>query len=86
MMKLMKIALVVARIPGGTRMKLAAHSGPLVAKITNAYSVPSRPRSNGKNTAGNTSTEAMPYTKKSKNSEARPMITPMAISPGAILE
>ncbi len=56
------------------------------AKITKAYNVPSRPRSNGKNTAGNTSTEAMPYTKKSKNSEARPMITPMAISPGAILE
>ena len=31
-----------------------------------AYSVPSRPRANGKNTDGNTSTEAMPNTKKSK--------------------
>jgi hypothetical protein len=30
------------------------------AKMTKAYSVPSRPRSNGKNTLGNTSTEAMP--------------------------
>ena len=55
-------------------------------KITKAYNVPSRLRSKGENTAGNTRTEAMPYTKKSKNSDARPMMTPMAISPGAILE
>ena len=54
-------------------------------KMTKAHSVPSSCGSNGKNTRGNTSTQAMPKTKKSKYSEARPMTTPTAISPGATL-
>ena len=37
----------------------------------------------GKNSCGKISTEAMPYTKKSKYSEVRPMTTPTAISLGA---
>ena len=36
----------------------------------------------GKNTFGNTSTEAMPNTKKSKYSDARPITTPSAMSLG----
>ena len=40
---------------------------------------------NGKNTFGNTTTEAMAKTKKSKYSAARPMMTPMAISLGGDL-
>ncbi len=53
------------------------------AKIANAYSVPSSFASYGKNTDGNTSTDAMPYAKKSKYSDARPTTTPTAMSPGA---
>ncbi|MNS86402.1 hypothetical protein D3C72_1203050 [compost metagenome] len=54
-------------------------------KMTKAQSVPSRGSSKGKNTFGKTSTHAMPKTKKSKYSEARPTTTPTAISPGATL-
>ncbi len=36
----------------------------------------------GNNSDGKTSTQAIPNTKKSKYSDARPMITPTAISPG----
>jgi len=36
----------------------------------------------GKISLGNTRIEPMPYTKKSKNSEVRPMTTPMATLPG----
>ena len=51
-------------------------------KMAKEYSVPFSWSANGKNTDGNTSTEAMAYTKKSKYSEARPITTPTAISPG----
>ncbi|MGY3106653.1 hypothetical protein ACVWW7_003280 [Bradyrhizobium sp. LM6.9] len=37
---------------------------------------------NGNTRRGKTITEAIAKTKKSKNSEVRPMMTPMAISPG----
>jgi|GEM_PF-5758416 len=66
-------------VPNGRAMKANE-------KITNAHSMPSSSLSNGKNTLGNTSTQAMPKTKKSKYSEARPMTTPTAISPGATCE
>jgi len=54
-------------------------------KMTKAQSVPSSCGSKGKKTFGKTSTQAMPNTKKSKYSEARPTTTPTAISPGATL-
>ena len=54
-------------------------------KMTKDQSVPSSAGSNGKNTRGKTSTQAMPKTKKSKYSEVRPTMTPTAISPGATL-
>ena len=44
--------------------------------------VPSKRDKNGKSRPGNTRTQAIPNTKKSKYSAARPMITPTAISPG----
>ena len=40
-------------------------------KMTKDQSVPSSAGSNGKNTRGKTSTQAMPKTKKSKYSEVR---------------
>ena len=52
------------------------------ANTAKAASMPSSVDRNGKKTCGNTSTQAMPKTKKSKYSDARPMITPAAISPG----
>ena len=45
-------------------------------KMTKDQSVPSSAGSNGKNTRGKTSTQAMPKTKKSKYSEVRPTMTP----------
>ncbi len=52
------------------------------AKIAKAISVPSRRVMKGKTNDGNTSTQAIPKTKKSKYSDDRPMITPTAISLG----
>src|SRR3954471_4177066 len=46
--------------------------------------MPSSRPANGKNTAGKTSTDAIAKTKKSKYSEARPITTPTAMSPGAM--
>jgi hypothetical protein len=63
--------------PMGRARKASANS-------VKAYSVPSNRSANGKNTRGKTNTDAIPYTKKSKCSDARPMMTPIAISPGAI--
>jgi hypothetical protein len=54
-------------------------------KIMNEYSVAVSGSSKGKNTFGNTKTDAIAYTKKSKYSDARPITTPMAISPGDTL-
>ena len=51
-------------------------------KMANAISVPSRRDKNGNSSEGNTSTLAMPNTKKSKYSDERPMTTPTAISLG----
>src|SRR5574343_660551 len=51
-------------------------------KMANAIRVPSRRERNGNSRDGNTSTLAIPNTKKSKYSDDRPMITPTAISPG----
>jgi hypothetical protein len=48
--------------------------------------MPSRVLTKGKNTLGNTNTQAIPNTKKSKCSDARPITTPIAISPGATVE
>ena len=66
-----------AMVPNGRATKARA-------KMLNAYNSPSRRDTKGKNTEGNTSTDAIPYTKKSKYSDARPMTTPMAISPGSM--
>ena len=63
-------------VPSGRATNASANSA-------NDHSVPCRRSMNGKNTAGNTSAEAMPKTKKSKYSDARPITTPTAISPGA---
>ena len=54
-------------------------------KMMNEYSVPVSGSSKGKNIFGNTRTDAIAYTKKSKYSEARPITTPIAISPGVTL-
>ena len=64
-------------VPNGREMKANE-------KIANAYSSPCRSSANGKKTWGNTRTAAMPNTKKSKYSEARPTTTPTAISSGAM--
>src|SRR3546814_530419 len=71
-----------------TAMKMAVPNGRQMnakEKIANDHSVPYNSGSNGKKTCGKTATQAMPKTKKSKYSDARPMITPTAISPGATL-
>src|SRR6187455_385863 len=68
---------IPARVPIGRTTKASASRA-------KAYRMPSRRAAKGKNTAGNTSTEAMPKTKKSKYSEARPITTPTAMSPGAM--
>src|SRR6478752_1286279 len=65
-----------ASVPIGRATKASASKA-------KAYKVPCSRSANGKNTAGKTSTEAMPKTKKSKYSEARPITTPTAMSPGA---
>ena len=53
------------------------------AKMPNDQIVPVSRSTNGKTSCGKTKTDAIAKTKKSKNSEVRPMITPIAISPGA---
>ncbi|MNN96567.1 hypothetical protein D3C81_2155850 [compost metagenome] len=62
-------------VPSGRAMKA-------MAKMAKAMSVPSSRVMKGNNSDGKTSTQAIPNTKKSKYSDARPMITPTAISPG----
>src|SRR5690606_12194001 len=72
-----------------TAMKMAVPNGRQMnanEKITNDHSVPYSGVSKGKKICGKTATQAMPNTKKSKYSDARPMTTPTAISPGATLE
>src|SRR3954454_19374768 len=54
-------------------------------KTAKEYRVAVRGSAKGKNTLGNTTTEAIAKTKKSKYSAARPMMTPRAISLGATL-
>ena len=64
-------------VPKGRAMKARE-------KMAKAISVPSSRDRKGNSSDGNTRTQAMPNTKKSKYSEDRPMITPTATSPGVM--
>ena len=60
-------------VPNGRAMKASA-------KITKDQSTPASGSAKGNITRGNTSTDASAKTKKSKNSELRPITTPTAMS------
>ena len=60
-------------VPNGLAIKASA-------KSTKDQSTPESGSRKGNITRGNTSTEAMAKTKKSKNSELRPITTPTAMS------
>ena len=67
-----------------TAMDTAVPSGratKATASRPNAARVPFSGDRKGNRKAGNTSTQAIPKTKKSKYSDERPMMTPTAISP-----
>ena len=64
------------RLPNGRAIKASA-------KMPKDQKVPVNRSVKGNSRCGKTSTEAIAKTKKSKNSEVRPTITPIAISPGA---
>ena len=66
---------VNSTVPSGRATKASATS-------TKDQSVPVSGSRNGKMRAGKTITDAMAKTKKSKNSDVRPMMTPTAISDG----